>query len=168
MHLSGWNFSPQTRAMNLARLKAARKHCGLAQHELAEKLKIGRTLPGQWERGERRIHSDMVLKLANELGVTASWLLGEGVIEEPIKTSNITGPRSILADAGAPPGLVELARRREIVDALNVEPEEWAALRTFEPKRMLSSDGYLVVLLVMRGTLHPTTRFALRDYVTES
>lgn len=140
--------------MNEHRLKAARKHCGLTQNQLAEMLGVSKTLPGQWERGERHVSSDQLLNIAKALGVTGSWLLGEEVTEEPMRASDITGPRSILADASAPPGLRDLAERKVLAEALEIEPHEWAALRSFRPNRLLSSHGYVVVLLTMRGTLH--------------
>lgn len=114
---------------------------------------VSKTLPGQWERGERRVNSDQLLNIAKALGVTGSWLLGEQVTEEPTQTNDITGPRSILADSGASPGLRDLAHRKEIAEAFDIKPNEWAALRSFEPTRLLSSHGYVVVLLTMRGTL---------------
>lgn len=143
--------------MNLVRLKAARERKQLSQAALARQLGVTQTLPGQWERGEKVPSADKLQRLAELLGVTASWLLGEKVVDVGnIYTPHPTGPQGILTDSDSPPGLRELASRSDLVAALDIAPAEWTALRSLIPTNLLSIDGYVGVLLIMRGSAKTT------------
>ncbi len=138
--------------MNVARLKAARERKGITQIALAKLLGVSSTVPGQWERGERSPTTDNLQQLAAELGVTASWILGEKVADDTnTYAAKIHGPKSILADYGSPPGLRNLASQRDLIAALNIQPLEWAALRSLESPHLLTTDSYVAVLLAIRG-----------------
>jgi transcriptional regulator with XRE-family HTH domain len=62
------------------RLRELRKHRGLTQVELAEKVGIDQTLLSTYERGTVRIHGAMVAALAKALRTTTDELLG---LKEP-------------------------------------------------------------------------------------
>lgn len=140
--------------MNLARLKAARERKGLTQVGLAKQLDVSSTVPGQWERGERSPTTENLLQLAAALDVSASWILGEKVEGDTAPyAGRIKGPESILADYDTAPGLRELASQKKVHAALDIRPEEWAALRSLESPYLLTTEGYLSVLLAIRASV---------------
>lgn len=57
------------------RLKAARKHAGITQQELADRVHIVKNHVSLIERGGRRLTEEMAAKSAEVLGVRSSWLL---------------------------------------------------------------------------------------------
>jgi len=58
-------------------LKAARKHAGVSQVDLAERLGNTQTFVSKCERGERRIDAVELVEFAEALGVPPLGLLGE-------------------------------------------------------------------------------------------
>ena len=58
------------------RLRSARMQCGLTQQQLADK--IGATLRNYqcYEQGTRRPKYEMLVAIADTVGVTTDWLLG--------------------------------------------------------------------------------------------
>lgn len=58
------------------RLVRLRKEAGLSQAQMAEKLGISQTVVSDYERGALRLHGELILKLAEILGVSADELLG--------------------------------------------------------------------------------------------
>jgi transcriptional regulator with XRE-family HTH domain len=140
--------------MNIARVKAARERLGLSQAELAAAVGVVQSAASQWERGERVPSTDNLAKLAKVLGVSMSWLAGEAVAESPeaqAMTSATASPTAILADFESPPGLRELASQRDVVKALKITSQEWAALRSLVPPKLLTVDGYLGILFMLRA-----------------
>lgn len=108
----------------------------------------------QWERGERVPSTENLAKVAKALGVSMSWLVGEAVAESSegyAVTAHTASPSAILADYESPPGLRELASRRDLIASLKITSEEWAALRSLVPPRLLTVDGYLGILFMMRA-----------------
>jgi transcriptional regulator with XRE-family HTH domain len=63
------------------RLQAIRKHRGLTQVEIAEKLGISQSLVSDYERGELRLHGALVAGFAKALNVSADEVLGLKPIE---------------------------------------------------------------------------------------
>lgn len=61
------------------RIAACRKHCGLTQAELAEKLNYSDKAVSKWERGESLPDVMTLVLLAQQLGVTVNDLVGEAV-----------------------------------------------------------------------------------------
>ena len=57
-------------------LKAAREYAKMSQKELAETLGVTQQSIYYYEAGDRDIKSSLLLKMANALGVTVSYLLG--------------------------------------------------------------------------------------------
>lgn len=61
-----------------ARVRAAREGCGLTQHDLGEMLGGMRHVSvSRLERGEYFPQWATVARLANALGVSSAWLIGE-------------------------------------------------------------------------------------------
>lgn len=58
------------------RLTAFRKERGMTQVELAEKLDVTQALLSKYERGEVRLTSPVIVRLADVLGVSTDALLG--------------------------------------------------------------------------------------------
>ena len=58
------------------RLARLRRQAGLAQRELADKLKINQALISRYESGERRMYDQMLVATAKILGVTPNDILG--------------------------------------------------------------------------------------------
>lgn len=63
----------ETIAQRLARIRRER---GLTQVELAEKLGVAQPVVSDYERGELRLHGELIVKLTAILGVSAEELLG--------------------------------------------------------------------------------------------
>lgn len=58
------------------RIAKLRKERGLTQVELAKKLKVPQSIVSRYERGELRLHGDVLMRLANVLDVTPNDILG--------------------------------------------------------------------------------------------
>ena len=69
-----------------SRLKSLRTSFKLTQKSLAEKLKVGESTIGMWERDEREPSFEFVRKLADFFNVTTDYLLGRS--DDPNKTES--------------------------------------------------------------------------------
>ena len=58
------------------RLGILRKKAGLTQLELADKLNVSRSLIAEYERGTRRLHDEVLIKIAKLLKVSVDEILG--------------------------------------------------------------------------------------------
>lgn len=106
--------------------------------------------------------------LSRALQVTVGWLLGmdePAPAADPEGTRNPTPPRprhdspdAILADYEAPIGLRDFAQSKQVVAGLQIKPEEWAALSSFDYAEGLTKDGYCALLMVLRSASIQTTR----------
>jgi transcriptional regulator with XRE-family HTH domain len=128
------------------RLRAARIAQGLTQTELAERAGMSQRLVSSIETSDRDGSIDTWQKLAKALGCNVSWLTGEAAARDP----SDVGPVSILADTAAPPGLKQLALDLALIQALEITPEEWRALRSIEPPGVLTKSGYSALLFTLR------------------
>lgn len=63
-------------------LKNLRKAKGLSQEELAVKLNVVRQTISKWEKGLSVPDSEMLIRIAEELGVSVTMLLGEQIEEK--------------------------------------------------------------------------------------
>lgn len=71
------------------RLARLRKERGITQTELAEELGVSQPLVSAWERGELRLHGELIVELARILETSADEILGlEDVPESPNRTKN--------------------------------------------------------------------------------
>ena len=59
-----------------ARIAALRRHAGLSQAELAQRLQISASAMGMYEQGRREPSADTLVALARELRVSTDYLLG--------------------------------------------------------------------------------------------
>ena len=66
-------------------LKKLRIQKGLSQEELAIKLNVVRQTISKWEKGLSVPDSEMLIRIAEELGVSVTTLLGEEVKEKEQK-----------------------------------------------------------------------------------
>ncbi len=70
------------------RLKKAREDARLSMAKLAEKIGVASPMIHQYEHGQSIPSLDRLPELANSLGVSSSWLIGESSDPEPIMPSN--------------------------------------------------------------------------------
>jgi len=68
------------------RIKEARVKKGLSQNQLAKAIGVHVTNISRYERGENRPTSDVLTKLANELDVTADYLM-DGSMDDKAQSS---------------------------------------------------------------------------------
>lgn len=65
------------------RLKKLRKAAGYTQAEFAKKIGVATSTVGMWESGSRRPDYDMLKLVADALGVSMGYLLGEQQLIDP-------------------------------------------------------------------------------------
>ncbi|MFP4495178.1 MAG: helix-turn-helix domain-containing protein [Halochromatium sp.] len=133
------------------RLKAARQRAGLTQTEIAARLGVSKALPGHWEAGRKVPGMAKLEALAELLDVSVSWLTGDKIGDERSTYEPGETPAEILADYMASPGLRDLASNHALVAALDIQPEEWRALRSLQVPEQFTSEGYVAVLMVLRA-----------------
>lgn len=59
-------------------ISMAREKAGITQYELAKRLNVTQGAVSQWESGQTKPRSDMLVRLADTLGVTVDELLRGG------------------------------------------------------------------------------------------
>ena len=104
-----------TAAVIGARLAQLRKEKGITQGELAKLLAISQPMVSDYERGELRLHGELILHLTQILGVSADELLGRE--EAPKRNGSIKNRR--------------LLRQVQALDKLSKRDQQ-ALLRTIE------------------------------------
>ena len=104
-----------TAAVIGARLAQLRKEKGITQGELAKLLAISQPMVSDYERGELRLHGELILHLTQILGVSADELLGRE--EAPKRKGSIKNRR--------------LLRQVQALDKLSKRDQQ-ALLRTIE------------------------------------
>ena len=132
-----------------SRLRAARKHAGLSQFELAERCSTRQSHISSMEKELRAPSIEMLKRLAEVLRVPVQWLCGYD--QTPTEAPAEIGTKHILSDASAAAGLVALAADRALAGSLDIQPAEWSALRSLAPAAPISKEGYLAVLLALRA-----------------
>lgn len=81
--------SPQQETIG-ERLARFRKERGITQIELAEKLGVAQPMISDYERGELRLHGQLIVELTLILGVSADELLG---LEAPRTSAGVRDRR---------------------------------------------------------------------------
>lgn len=76
------------------RIKKARLNKGLSQSQLAKTVGVHVTNISRYERGENRPTSEVLTKLANELNVTADFLM-DGSLDD--KASTVISDKELLS-----------------------------------------------------------------------
>ena len=66
-------LAEETIGQRLARLRRER---GMTQVELAQRLGVAQPVVSDYERGELRLHGELIIKLSDVLGVSSEELLG--------------------------------------------------------------------------------------------
>ena len=72
-HKAATQQSTETIAERLARI---RKERGITQAEMAERLGVSQPVVSDYERGELRLHGELIVRVAGILDVSADELLG--------------------------------------------------------------------------------------------
>lgn len=128
------------------RLRTARKSKGLSQAELAKRVGTDQAHISRMESGETGVSLDIITRIARELGITVSHLVGDDAT-----TLGPDHPASkILSDESAPEGLRGFAGDGELVKALNVASSEWEILQSVKLPKEISKDGYVQLLITIR------------------
>jgi len=76
------------------RVAKLRQDCGITQVEMAKTLKTTQSIVSRYERGELRIHAELLLKLARIFRVTPNDILG---VSKKDTTTNGKIPRRFLS-----------------------------------------------------------------------
>ncbi len=98
-----------------ARLAQLRKERGITQGELAERLGVSQPMISDYERGELRLHGELILQISALLKVSADEILG--LRDERKANATLKNRR--------------LARRLQAIDQLPKRDQE-ALLRTID------------------------------------
>lgn len=129
------------------RIRSARKAKGWSQAELAKRAGTDQAHISRLENGEVGGSIDLITRIARELDVTASHLIGDDI---PDYGAEHPAGR-ILNDGSAPEGLRALARDSDLVKALNVSSAEWETLASVKLPGEVSRDGYVQLLITLRA-----------------
>jgi len=129
------------------RLKTARKRAGITQVELAERTGLSQVMISSIETGLREGSVQTLAKFAKVLGVPVSYLAGEE-LEEWVEGA---GREGIIKDAEAAPGLRDLAKRADLCESLQITVAEWNSLRSLATEVSMTSEGYVALLMLIRG-----------------
>jgi transcriptional regulator with XRE-family HTH domain len=70
------------------RIAETRKDRAISQQQMAKKLGVTQPIISRYERGELRIHAELLVKIAKILSVTTDELLGLKPIEKQSKTTD--------------------------------------------------------------------------------
>lgn len=79
------------------RLKKLRKASGYTQAEFAKKIGVATSTVGMWESGSRRPDYDMLKLVADALGVSMGYLLGEQQLIDPSTIAQVPVVASVRA-----------------------------------------------------------------------
>ena len=113
------------------RIKAAREKTGMTQVELGEKVGVSGVAIMRYEKGQRQPRYDLLLHIADALGVSAHTLVDWGEVDkEAFKELFIWGEGLDDDSSGNPPKLIEedgLISTPEVVEH-SATPEELEAL----------------------------------------
>ena len=136
------------------RLKVARKAAKLSQKQLGIDLGVDQAFLSRVEKGLNEGTVKFWCDAAHALGVTLDYLL----LDEP-EAQHVEEPRrmnkmALLSDYSAPQGLRALALDTALVDALEINDEEWTQLAALPLGQNVSKDGYLQLLVTLR-TIDP-------------
>lgn len=85
--------------MRRDRLKQARKNKGYTQEDLASRVKTTKGTISNYENGHSTPPNEMLIDLANVLGVTTDWLLGRQEQSEKEKSKEADAGRAFFGGA---------------------------------------------------------------------
>jgi transcriptional regulator with XRE-family HTH domain len=129
--------------MNGNRLREARQRAGLTQTELGEHVGVSQSMIGALEHDRRSASPVLVQALAETLGIATDSLSDQdGVIPD--------SPEALLTNPRTTDGLRQLAQDRVLAASLDIQPEEWRALRSLLLPAPATKDGYVALLMTIR------------------
>jgi transcriptional regulator with XRE-family HTH domain len=134
-----------------ARIRAARKAARLSQQQLGEQVGLDQAFVSRLETGLAAGTPAQMMAIAGALGVSISGLMGVEPTVEPVRPRAVRGPQDVLDDPGAPAGLRALAEDRALTKSLRVGELEWRALASIELPAPATKEGYVAVLMAVRG-----------------
>lgn len=126
--------------MIATRIKAARKAKKITQKAFGAAMGIDQGQISRIEAGTTQLTPPMLVKVADFLDVSASYLMCE---------DDIKNPPSINTD-GFETGLEELVQDSHVMSALLIQEEEIRVLSSLKPDSALSKDAYIQMLYVIR------------------
>ena len=134
-----------------SRIKAARKALQLSQAELAERVGTDQGHISRIENGAKGASIEVLAAIAHELGLTVSQLIGDDQRLAGKDYGRGHPAAKILKGKNTPEGLRELAADHVLVNALGITEEEWKALDSIQLPGEANKDGYVQLLMVVRG-----------------
>lgn len=125
------------------RLRKARQQAGLTQTELGDRVGASQSMIGALEKNRRKAGRELQQALAEVLGIALDSLLDDaGAIPD--------SPEALLANPRTAEGLRELAMDRVLAASLDIQPEDWRALRSLVLPAPATKDGYVALLISIR------------------
>lgn len=127
------------RKISGARIKSVRKEQKITQKDFGEAVSIYQGQISRIEAGTAEPTSQQILHIAQFLGKTTSYLLGEDIKKEvTMNTDGFTeGLRAIVDDV-------------TLINTLSIEEEEIKELASLQSKKNLSKAAYIQMLFVIR------------------
>lgn len=127
------------RKISGARIKAARKEQKITQKAFGEAVSINQGQISRIEAGTSEPTSQQILQIAQFLGKTTAYLLGEEIKKElEINTD------------GFAEGLKAIVEDLPLMNILSITEQEIEALASLQSGKSLSKDDYLQILYVIR------------------
>ena len=121
----------------------------MSQAELSKRVGTDQAHISRIENGEAGGSIDLITRIARELDVTASELIGDNV---PDYGSEHPATH-ILSDQRTPDGLRAFAQDIDLVKALSVTTNEWGALASIKLPARITKDGYVQLLITIRAIM---------------
>lgn len=134
-----------------ARMRAARKAARLSQQQLGEEVGLDQAFISRLETGVAEGTPAQMMAIARALGVSVSGLMGVEPVLEPVRPRSVRSWKDVLDDPDAPAGLRALAEDRALTRSLRVGELEWRALASIELPAPATKEGYVAVLMAVRG-----------------
>lgn len=122
-----------------ARIKSARKAKGVTQKQFGEAMEIAQARVSLIESGNATLTPKQFLQVAQFLGETVSYLMGEDIKE-----------KSVIDTEGFTSGLEELVQDSRLMSALSVQNQEIASLASLESEKILTKETYVQMLYLIR------------------
>ena len=132
-------------------LKNARRDLGYSQGDLAEAAGIGQSQVSKMERGDAWATNETCEKLAKILGIPVADLLDVDVYLPAAGEQRLDRQADIAKNPKLPKGLRELAGDKKLCRTLDVTSKEWMCLSTIQLPSSIKKDGYMALLMFIRG-----------------
>jgi transcriptional regulator with XRE-family HTH domain len=127
------------RKISGARIKSVRKEQKITQKDFGEAVSIYQGQISRIEAGTAEPTSQQILQIAQFLGKTTSYLLGEDIKKEVMMNTD-----------GFTEGLKAIVEDVTLINTLSIEEEEIRELSSLQSKKNLSKAAYIQMLFVIR------------------